>query len=209
MTTRNIRVFVSSVSGGLEGTRNQIIQDLNKAGYDVSAMERFGAQPTVPLDVCLNELRNSDAVVLIIGPRYGSLLPQGISYTHAEFERHRVLGFLSSRSVFPITPTLKPRNGRNSKDSLPRWEVQQPTTLWRLMRHWNESRRWCSPRFQARVTGGISGIGFLSFRDTNDTSRPNWSTLAHSLATKGPLSVARKNSRDYAHSLMAPNHCFF
>ena len=66
MNARAIRVFVSSVSGGLEDTRNQIIRDLNKAGYDVSAMERFGAQPTVPLDVCLNELRNSDAVVLLI-----------------------------------------------------------------------------------------------------------------------------------------------
>jgi hypothetical protein len=41
MNERTIRLFVSSVSGGLEGTRNQIIRDLNKAGYDVIAMERF------------------------------------------------------------------------------------------------------------------------------------------------------------------------
>src|SRR5262245_1038742 len=85
MNARAIRVFVSSVSGGLGGTRTQIIKDLNKDGYDVGAMERFGAQPNVPLDVCLNELCDSDAVVLIIGPRYGSLLPQGIPYTQAEF----------------------------------------------------------------------------------------------------------------------------
>jgi hypothetical protein len=40
-----IRVFVSSVSLGLEASRKQIISDLQTAGYDVGAMERFGAQP--------------------------------------------------------------------------------------------------------------------------------------------------------------------
>src|SRR5437667_5647148 len=80
-----IRVFVSSVSLGLEATRQQIASDLQTAGYDVGAMERFGAQPQVPIDVCLREVRKADIVVLLIGPRYGSLLPQGISYTHAEF----------------------------------------------------------------------------------------------------------------------------
>ena len=55
-------------------------------------MESFGAQPDPPLDVCLRELRKSDVVVLIVGPRYGSLLLQGISYTQAEFREARALG---------------------------------------------------------------------------------------------------------------------
>ena len=80
-----IRVFVSSVSVGLEAPRKQIISDLQKADFDIGVMERFGAQPQAPIDVCLREVRNADVVILLIGPRYGSLLPQGISYTHAEF----------------------------------------------------------------------------------------------------------------------------
>ena len=40
-----IRVFVSSVSLGLEATRKQIISDLQTAGYDIGAMERLGALP--------------------------------------------------------------------------------------------------------------------------------------------------------------------
>lgn len=61
MNSRANRLFVSSVSGGLERPRSQIIGDLNKAGYDVSAMEWFGAQPNAPLVVvCLNGLRDSD-----------------------------------------------------------------------------------------------------------------------------------------------------
>ena len=87
-----VRVFVSSVSAGLEDTRRQIVADLHTAGYDVAAMERFGAQPTVPIDVCLRETRKSDIVVIVVGPRYGSILPQGISYTHAEFREAQGAG---------------------------------------------------------------------------------------------------------------------
>ena len=93
-----IRVFLSSVSVGLEAIRARIIDDLQTANFDIGSMERFGAQPTAPIDVCLREVRKADVVVLLIGPRYGSLLPQGISYTHAEFRAAQgagipVLGF--------------------------------------------------------------------------------------------------------------------
>ena len=55
-------------------------------------MEDFGAQVDIPIDVCIREARKADVVVLIIGPRYGSLLPSGISYTHAEFREARGAG---------------------------------------------------------------------------------------------------------------------
>jgi hypothetical protein len=84
-----IRVFVSSVSRGLEPIRRQIISDLQTAGYDIGAMERFGAQPQPPIDVCFREVRNAGVVILLIGPRYGSLLAQGISYTQAEVREAR------------------------------------------------------------------------------------------------------------------------
>ncbi len=101
-----IRVFVSSVSLGLEPTRKQIIADLQTAGYDVGAMERFGAQPQIPIDVCLREVRKADVLVLLIGPRYGSLLPQGISYTHAEFREAQGAGIPVLAFRIPDDPTL-------------------------------------------------------------------------------------------------------
>jgi len=42
-------------------------------------MEQFGAQLQMSIDVCLREIRKAEVVILLIGPRYGSLLPQGIS----------------------------------------------------------------------------------------------------------------------------------
>ena len=87
-----IRVFVSSVRVSLEATRREIISYLKTADFDIGVMERFGAQPQAPIDVCLREVRKADVVVLLIGPRYGSLLPQGISYTHAEFREAQGAG---------------------------------------------------------------------------------------------------------------------
>lgn len=85
-----IRVFVSSVSKDFEDIRQQIIEDLRTANYDTANMEIFGARPESPLDVCLQEIRTADVIVVIIGPRYGSLIPNGdVSYTHEEYREAR------------------------------------------------------------------------------------------------------------------------
>src|SRR5690348_14636908 len=88
-----IKVFISSVSRGLEDTRQQVIQDLRAGQFSVLHMEVFGARDDLPLDTCLKELRNADVAVVIIGPRYGSLTPAGdVSYTHEEFREARRRG---------------------------------------------------------------------------------------------------------------------
>ena len=87
-----IRACVSSISVALEDTRRQIIADLRTAGFDVHSMEQFGAQPQPPIDVCLRQVQKADVVILLMGPRYGSLLPQGISYAHAEFREAQGAG---------------------------------------------------------------------------------------------------------------------
>lgn len=110
-----IRVFVSSISKGFSEARRQIIADLRKAGYDVGAMEQFGAQAPMPIEVCLRETRKADVVVLIVGPCYGSLLPQGISFTHAEFREARGHGI-------PVLAFCVP-----AKADLPAEEKQQLT----------------------------------------------------------------------------------
>jgi uncharacterized protein DUF4062 len=66
-------------------------------------MEYFLATPKTPLATCLDELRKSDVVVIVVGLRSGSLLPDGsMTYTFAEFEQARhdrqpILGFIKKR----------------------------------------------------------------------------------------------------------------
>jgi outer membrane protein assembly factor BamB len=56
-------------------------------------MEFFGARPDRPIETCLDEVRGSDIVVVIIGGRYGSLVPgRDISFSEAEYDEACRLG---------------------------------------------------------------------------------------------------------------------
>jgi hypothetical protein len=57
-------------------------------------MELFVSQPDTPLNVALDELQMSDAVVIIIGFKAGSLIPNdpSLTYTAAKFQGARELG---------------------------------------------------------------------------------------------------------------------
>ncbi len=81
-----IKFFLSSVRRGLQELRTQIVEGLRTAGFNVSNMEIFGARPELPLESCLAEVRRCDAMILVVGPRYGALTPAGdVSFTHEEF----------------------------------------------------------------------------------------------------------------------------
>jgi hypothetical protein len=50
-------------------------------------MEFFGARPETPLETVLDEVKTSDIVVIIIGYRYGTLVPgRRVSYTEVEYK---------------------------------------------------------------------------------------------------------------------------
>ena len=165
MDTGTIKIFVSSVSTQLKSTRGQIIQDLSKAGYNVSAMEKFGARPTVPLEVCLSELRSSDIVIMLIGPRYGSLLPQGISYTHAEYREAQGAGLPVIAIHIPDDEGLDPEERARLKAFVE--EVGSTTTYDSLAP--NESLDRISPKVLAALTSarnrGDIGHRFSVFQE--------------------------------------------
>lgn len=60
--------------------------------------EDFGAQPHSPQVACLDGLRQSDVMVLILGERYGATQPSGSSATHEEYReakgRKPILAFV-------------------------------------------------------------------------------------------------------------------
>src|SRR5580658_9568525 len=57
-------------------------------------MEYFVATPTTPRETALEKLRNSDVMVLVIGFKAGTLLPDGSgsTYTSAEYDELLRLG---------------------------------------------------------------------------------------------------------------------
>ena len=80
-------VFVCSTFDDLEQERDAVLDAIGRVQQRHNAMEFFGARPGRPIDVCLDEVRKSDLLVVIVGEKYGSLPSgMGISYSQAEYE---------------------------------------------------------------------------------------------------------------------------
>lgn len=93
-----MRVFVSSVIGGMEPYREAAVQAIRTLGHEPRMAEDYGASPNPPQQTCLRGVRDADAMVLLLGARYGARQESGLSATHEEYrearERCPVLPFL-------------------------------------------------------------------------------------------------------------------
>jgi tetratricopeptide (TPR) repeat protein len=80
-------VFVCSTFDDLEQEREAVLDAIRRVQQRHNAMEFFGARPERPIDICLEEVRKSDLLGVIVGLKYGSL-PSGmeVSYSQAEYE---------------------------------------------------------------------------------------------------------------------------
>lgn len=108
------RIFVSSTFLDLVHERKSVvaaINDLNvalaRSGIVLHAIDlREGAAPEPPINVCLEEVRMSDAIVTIVGKVYGSETPAGISFTETEFieattsKLHRFAFFKDNSAIY-------------------------------------------------------------------------------------------------------------
>jgi uncharacterized protein DUF4062 len=84
---RNLTVFLCGTFADLAEEREAVIGAVRILQLQHDTMEFFGARPGVPIDTCLVKVRNSDILVVIVGHRYGSLVPGiGISFSEAEYE---------------------------------------------------------------------------------------------------------------------------
>jgi len=102
-------VFLSSVLVGLEETRHRLREAIRQAGDVPIGMEDFGARVESPREVFLDEVRPTDVVILIVGPRYGSLdTGSGLSNTHLEFREAQEYGI-------PVLPFLVRKDPSLSK----------------------------------------------------------------------------------------------
>lgn len=102
-----IFVFVSSVFRGLEEIRERLMEAIREAGDIPVGMEDFGARVESPREVFLDEVRPTDVVVLIVGPRYGE--PDdttGLSNTHLEFREAQQYGIPVLAFLLPADPSL-------------------------------------------------------------------------------------------------------
>ncbi len=86
--SRPLLVFISG-TGDLGDFRKAAEAGLNGLDIEGSLFETWASSPNKPLEECLKKVEESDAMVLVLGGRYGSRTESALSYTHAEY-RHAV-----------------------------------------------------------------------------------------------------------------------
>jgi hypothetical protein len=64
-------IFLSSTSADLREYRDTVAEALGRMGQFTVRMESFGAKPTKPLAACRQEVERCDALIVLVGHRYG------------------------------------------------------------------------------------------------------------------------------------------
>jgi hypothetical protein len=85
-------VFVCSTYSDLAAERSSVLDGIRRLQLRHDSMEFFGARTEAPIETCLEEVRRSDVIVVIVGLRYGSLVPgTDVSFSEAEYnEAHHL-----------------------------------------------------------------------------------------------------------------------
>ena len=76
MPRQILDIFLSSTSEDLREYRRTVGDVLGRLGQFAVRMESFGAKPTKPLDTCRDEVQACDALIVVVGHRYGWIPPK-------------------------------------------------------------------------------------------------------------------------------------
>lgn len=92
------KIFISSLISSMVPFRAAAKEAIEQVNCEAVMAEDFGAKPTTPQIACLQGVRQSAAVVLLMGEHYGEVQPSGLSATHEEYrearEQRPVFGFV-------------------------------------------------------------------------------------------------------------------
>ena len=93
MPLPSLVVFVCGTYSDLLDERAKVLEALQRLRLRHESMEFFGARPEAPIQACLEEVRQSDLLIVIVGYRYGSLVPgTDFSFTETEYNEGFQLG---------------------------------------------------------------------------------------------------------------------
>lgn len=125
----SLTIFVCGTYTDLLDEREGVLDAIRKLQFQHDSMEFFGARPDQAIETCLDEVRRSDALIVIVGHLYGSLVPElGFSFTEAEYNEGFRLGkpclvYFRDENI-PVLPKYMERDAhkitllKNFKDTL-------------------------------------------------------------------------------------------
>lgn len=117
-------VFLCSTYADLTDERDRVLDAIRRLKLEHDSMEFFGARSNLPIETCLEEVRRSDVLVVIVGHRYGTLVPgRDISFSEAEYREGHRLGKPCLVYIRADDVPVLPRHVERDPDNLRRLEA--------------------------------------------------------------------------------------
>jgi hypothetical protein len=85
MSAPRFQIFLSSTFRDLREERQAVHEAILELGHFPAGMEAFPAADATPWELIKSVINESDYYILIVGGKYGSTGPDGISYTEMEY----------------------------------------------------------------------------------------------------------------------------
>ena len=92
MSAPRFQIFLSSTFRDLREERQAVLEAILELRHFPAGMEAFPAADATPWELIKTVISESDYYVLIVGGKYGSTGPEGISYTEMEYNLALELG---------------------------------------------------------------------------------------------------------------------
>jgi hypothetical protein len=103
MNDEKFQLFISSTYDDLKDAREKVIKTILSNYHIPIGMEMFSAADEDQWSIIKDTIDISDYYIVIIGHRYGSMTPDGISFTEKEYD-------YATKSGIPIFAFIKDRN---------------------------------------------------------------------------------------------------
>jgi len=151
-----LRVLISS-TGDLQDERDAAEAGLKEIEILGDRFEFWPALSEPPIGVCMRRVYRSDAIVLILGKRYGSLIPDlDISYTHAEY-RH---ADQFSKPIFVYLIKM-PDSEREPRQQEFIKEVKQKKRLYKIVSSVEELKEEVKRSFQTELINRFRQVSMM------------------------------------------------
>jgi len=140
MADKRYQVFVSSTFIDLKEERQEVIQALLELDCIPSGMELFPAANETQWELIKRVISDCDYYIVIVGGRYGSIGPEGLSYTEMEYDYATGLGkpVLAFVHANPSSiPSGKTETGDAGKVKLKAFREKAAN---KLCKHWDSPK---------------------------------------------------------------------
>jgi len=134
---KKYQIFISSTYVDLSDVRKKVADTILSMYQFPVGMELFSADDDEQWEVIKQTIDTSDYYIIIIGHRYGSETPEGISYTEKEYDYSKsknipVLAFIRDRdvAVTPLERESDPKKNKKLDDFIKKAKSNKMCDFW-------------------------------------------------------------------------------